>query len=119
GDFHADPRTVLPRADGRDREVLREATGPMDPDDLQVVADVPEVVPALVALPAGNVAFDGHEVAVGDPLDAAAGLDDFAGDLVAQDEGGLDDALRPVVPLVDVQVGPADRRRLALEQDVV
>src|SRR3546814_6449591 len=46
-------------------------------------------------------------------------LDDAADEFMADHQPGLDRALAPLVPQVDVQVGAADRRLLELDQDLV
>ena len=51
--------------------------------------------------------------------DERAGLDDRPCELVTECERRLDALLRPVVPLVDVQVGAADARRLDANEDLV
>src|SRR3546814_2585179 len=46
-------------------------------------------------------------------------LDDAADEFMADHQPGLDRALAPLVPQVDVRVGAADRRLLELDQDLV
>src|SRR3546814_19023979 len=46
-------------------------------------------------------------------------LDDAADEFMADHQPGLDRALAPLVPQVDVQVGAAARRLLELDQDLV
>src|SRR5690606_10209369 len=50
---------------------------------------------------------------------AGTDLDDAADELVADDEAGLDRALAPFIPQVDVQVGAAAGRLLQLDQHFV
>ena len=63
---------------------------------------------AVAAVSAGNVTLSGDAVADFVVLHAASHLDDFSNVLVAYGHRGLDGVLRPLVPVVDVQVGAAD-----------
>src|SRR3546814_19789966 len=50
---------------------------------------------------------------------AGSDLDDAADEFMAEHQPGLDRALAPLVPQVDVQVGAADGGFLELDQDLV
>ena len=65
--------------------------------------------PAIAAVAAGNVAFTGDPVAYGEPRNVAADLHDLAHVLVAYCHRHTDRVLRPLVPVVDMDVRPADR----------
>ncbi len=73
-----------------------------------------------MAVPAHDVTFRGDGLT--DPhvrFDVRADLDHLTGKLVSEHEGGGNPALRPRIPLGDVQVGPAHARVLHADQDVV
>jgi hypothetical protein len=74
---------------------------------------------AVAAVPADDVAFGRDALAELVAGHARAHVDDAADELVADDQAGLDRALAPLVPLVDVQVGAADRGLLELDQHLV
>src|SRR6478752_5025974 len=63
---------------------------------------------AVAADAADDVAFAGDPVPHLDVQDVLAGLHDLAVELVACDQRGVDNALRPGVPGLDVQVSTAD-----------
>jgi anti-sigma factor RsiW len=65
---------------------------------------------ALEAVPADDVSLGGHQVANGKEagrLGIPAQLGDLARKLVAHDDGRLESASGPAVPLPDMQVGAA------------
>ena len=103
----------------RDAEVLRERAGPVDADALRVLAEVPAAREAVAADAADDVALAVDQVALLEALDGGAHLLDHPDELVADDHRRLDGLLGPVVPVVDVDVGAADRGLLDPDQDVV
>src|SRR5260370_41936430 len=74
---------------------------------------------AVAAMAAGDVAFGRYPVAQLIIVDARSHLDDAAHELMADDQPGGDRALGPLVPIVDMQIGAADRRLLDLDQHLV
>ena len=71
---------------------------------------------ALVARPVDEVCLRGHERAHRHTGRALASRHHDAGHLVAEDHGRLDVGLGPRVPSLDVHIGPADARRLDLDE---
>jgi hypothetical protein len=74
---------------------------------------------AVAAMAADDMAFGRNAVADLVAGDAGADFDDAADEFMADGQAGLDRALRPFVPLVDVQVGAADRGLFHLDQHLV
>ena len=74
---------------------------------------------AVEADAAGDVALGGDVVALGDVAHRASGRDDRPAELVAQRQRRLDALRRPLVPAPDVQIGPADGRRLDPDEHLV
>ena len=111
-------RIELPDVRLGDDDVLGECAVGVHADDLHVLADVRFADAALQALAAGHVHLGGDEVAF---LDAgnflAHGFDDAA-ELVPGNERRMNAALRPLVPLINMQVGAADGGHLDLDQNV-
>ena len=99
-------------------DVFGEGAVGVDADDLHVLADVRLADAALQALAAGHVHFGGDEVAFLHAGDFVADGFDRAAELVAGNERRMNAALRPLVPLVNVQVGAADGGHLDLDQHV-
>src|ERR1035441_6100749 len=98
--------------------VLGEGAVGVDADDLHMLADVRLADAALQALAARHVHFGGDEVARLDAGDFVAHGFDRAAELVAGNQRWMNAALRPLVPLVNVEVGAADGRHLDLDQYV-
>src|SRR5690606_8754802 len=73
----------------------------------------------VATMAAHDVALGRYALADGVALHAGADLDDAADEFMADDQARPDHALRPVVPLVDMQVGAADRGLLQPDQDLV
>ena len=90
----------------------------VDPDPLCPGALHAPARDAVAAPPADQVALAAHEVADLEVVDVDAELDDLADELVADDERHRDVRLRPGVPRIDVQVGPANAGAQHLDEDV-
>jgi hypothetical protein len=119
GDLVGDRRRQLEHVRGRQRHVLGEAPGAVDADADRVAAQVAASGAAVAAVAAGDVALAGDAVAGREPRHLAAHLDDLAAVLVADLHRHRDGALRPGVPVVDVDVGAADRGLPHADEDVV
>ncbi len=88
-------------------------------DALRVRAKMTTPGEAIAAMPAGDVAFAGDEVAFGKTFDVIADKIDNADKLVADGHRDRDRLLRPRVPVVNVNVGSADRRLQNADEDIV
>ena len=64
---------------------------------------------AIAAMSAGNMAFHRDEIAFGKTFHMVANLFDHADKLVANGHRNGNRFLRPGIPVVNVNVGPADR----------
>ena len=84
------------------------APGRLTPTPERVRAEMAAAGQAVAAASADDVAFAADDVAGLKIGDVGADLDDFADEFVADDHRHGDGLLRPLVPLVDVQVGAAD-----------
>ena len=102
---------------GNDNVLGERAVG-VDADDLHVLADVRLADAALQTLAAGHVHLGGNEVAFLHAGDFIADSFHDAAEFVARNQRRMNAALRPLVPLVDVQVGAADGGHLDLDQHV-
>src|SRR5262249_46846047 len=69
---------------------------------------VPLAGAAERAVAAGEVPLGADDLADGDAADLATDLDDLSREFVTEHERRLDAPLGPVVPVIDVGVGPAD-----------
>ncbi len=108
-----------PQVRGRHRHVLGERAVAVYADADRVRTQMLAASAAVAAMAADDVAFGGNAVADLVASHAGADLDNAADELMADGEAGLDRALAPLVPLVDVQVGAADGCLLHLDQHFV
>src|SRR5690606_5032355 len=108
-----------PQVGRRHDDVLGEGAVAVDADADGVGAQVLAAAAAIAAVAADDVAFGGDALADAVALHAGAELGDAADELVADHQAGLDGALGPCVPFVDVQVGTADRGLFELDQHLV
>lgn len=88
---------------------VREPAIPVHPDDLRMLEDVRLAGWALQALAAGHMHFGGYEVAFLHAGHFVANSLDHAAEFVPWNKRRMDATLRLLVPVVDMQVGAADR----------
>ena len=119
GDVEVDARRVLPDVRHRQRDVLGERARAVDADALGVGAEVPAPGHAVAAAAAHEVPLAADDVAGREVVHVRADRDDLADELVADDHRHRDRALRPGVPVVDVQIGAADAGAQHADQHVV
>jgi hypothetical protein len=105
--------------DRRDRQVLGEAARAVDADADRVAAQVAAPGAAVAAVAAGDMPLARDPLADLEAPNLAAEARDLAGELVADGHGHRDRLLGPTVPVVDVNVGAADRGLADLDQHVV
>src|SRR5690606_17947335 len=103
----------------RHHHVVGEGAVAGDPDADRVRAQVLLAGAAVAAVAADQVALGGNPLADLVARHARAERGDAADELMADHQAGLDRALAPLVPQVDVQVGAADRRLLHPDQRLV
>src|SRR5690606_11177190 len=108
-----------PQVGGRHHDVLGEGAVAVHADAHRVRAQVGAAAAAVAAVAADDVAFGRDALADAVAGHARAHFDHAADELVADHQAGLDGALAPFVPQVDVQVGAADGGLLDLDQDLV
>src|SRR5262249_49151230 len=88
--------------------VLGESAVGVDADDLHVLADVRFAGPALIALAAGDMHLRRHKIAFLDCGDVLAPGNDVPAEFMSGDQGRLDAVLRPLVPVINMEIGTAD-----------
>ncbi|MDI2023874.1 hypothetical protein PJL18_04423 [Paenarthrobacter nicotinovorans] len=92
----------------RDHDIFGERAIALDAHGDRVDAHLAASGAAVAADSADYVPFAGDAVADLDVADVLADFNYFTVELVACDQGGFDDALRPGVPALDVEVRAAD-----------
>ena len=118
-DVSIDRTFVMPHVGHRKRDVLGERARPVHADPLRERAEVASPRHAVPAPAADDVAFPAHEVALAEVAHVGADLGDLADELVPDDQRQRHVLLGPLVPVVDVEVGPADPGSVHADQDVV
>jgi hypothetical protein len=114
-----DPLADHPRVLRGNDDVSGERTVRVDPEDAQVATDVGTPGAARRADPAGDVGLRGDERTRLHVVNLGAHGLDPPGNLVAERHRHSGDALvRPLVPLVDVQIGAADRGGVHTDEDL-
>jgi hypothetical protein len=114
-----DGRVDVDGVAGGNAEVLGEGALAVHADTLGVLAEVAAAGEAVAADAADDVALAIDKVAGLEADHVAADLLDHADKLVSDDHRHRDGLLGPRVPVVDVDVGAADRSLLDLDQHVV
>ena len=108
GHIEVDSGLVAPHVRGRQRDVLGERARVVHADAVGAGALNPPARHTVAAATTDEMALAAHEVALGEILHVRAERDDLADELVTDHEWRRHILLSPAVPLVDVQVGPAD-----------
>jgi hypothetical protein len=90
----------------------------IDADDFHVLADVGLAGAALQALAAGDVHLGGNEVAFFNAGHFIAESGDLAAKFMARNQRGMNPVLGPAVPVINVQIGAANRSYLYFDQNV-
>ena len=108
GDLGIDTRPMLPDVSHRQGNILSKRSRAVDSHTLCVAAQMPASCQAVAAMAADDVAFAADDFAGKEVYDVGPDLDDFADELMADDQWQKDSSLCPGIPLIDVQVGPAD-----------
>ncbi len=101
------------------RKVLREGAVTVHADADRMWAVVAASGETIAALAADDVSLARDALADLPAAHMAAELDDLSNIFVADGHGGLDGLLRPLIPIIDVEIRSADRRLLYLYQNVV
>ena len=119
GNIEIDAFVVAPDVGHRQRDVFGEGAGTVHANAQRVRAEMAASGQAIAASAADDVALPANDIAREEIVDVRANLYDAAGEFVAYGHRYGDGALRPIVPLVNVDVRPANARAEHLNQDVV
>src|ERR1035438_6332928 len=103
----------------RQRNVLRKRAGPIDADAMRVLAQMPTPRQAISATPTYDVSFPADHLADVKVLDVGPDLDNGPDKLMPDDERHRNRLLRPGIPLVNMQVGPANAGAQHLDEHVI
>src|SRR5262249_55565419 len=114
-----DALVMPPDVGHRQRDVLGERARPVHTDALGVCAQMTPPREAIAAAPAHDVAFSADDIAREEVADVRTDLDDPADELMPDRHRHGNGLLRPIVPLVDVDVGAADAGLENANQNVV
>ena len=109
----------VPCIGGRDRHQFRPRARPIDANTLSIGAKMPPTGQTIAAMSAGNMTFADDKIALGKPADIAADAINFADELVPDRHRDRDRFLCPRIPVVNMDIGPADRCLERANEDVV
>src|SRR5438034_1108494 len=111
-------RTMSKAVRFRDDYVFSEGAVSVYADDFDVLADMRFTCSALQTFTAGNVHLRGNEIAFFYAGDFVAVGHNLSAKFVPWDQRRMNAVLRPAVPLINVQVRPANGGHLHLDQHV-
>jgi hypothetical protein len=106
-DVIADGVVEVPDVRRRHRDVLREAAVTIDADDLRVGTHVSVAGAAQKTSAVDDMSLCRYAISFLDIGDEVSHFNDVAGKFVTDDERRLASPARPIIPVVDVNVGAA------------
>ncbi len=106
---------MLPHVHHRQHDVFGEGAGAIHSHALRVRAQVAPPGQTIAAAPADHVPFPADQIAGMKIGDVGADFHDFSAEFVPDDQRHVNRVLRPLIPIVNVQVGAADSRARARE----
>jgi hypothetical protein len=104
---------------GWNGQILREASGAVHPDAFCIYAQMPVAGAAISAVAADYMAFAGNSLSDGQALHAPAQFGYLTHEFMAHVHRNRYGLLGPFIPLVDVDIGAADRGLIDLYEDLV
>src|SRR5262245_46326325 len=119
GDIKRDVGGMLPDVGHRQGDVLGESAVAVDTDALCVRAEVTPSGHAVAAAPTDQMPLAADEIARMKVVDVTTDLDNLADELVPDDQRDRDCALRPGVPVVDVEIRATDPSAEDADEQVV
>ena len=102
-----------------DGDKLRPGAGAINAHALGVGAKMSAAGKTIAAMSAGNMTFADDKIALGKPAYIAADAINFADELVPDRHRDRDRFLRPRIPVVNVNIGAANRCLQRANEDVV
>ncbi len=118
-DILIDGRVMTPDVGHGQRDVFRECAWPVDAYAFSVRAKMTPARQAIPATAASHVPFPAHDVPGIKICDVRAHLHNFAHKLVPDHHRDIYGFLRPVVPLINVQIRAADSRAMHTNEHVI
>ncbi len=119
GDFPRDGARVLPHIHHGQNHVFGERPGAVHSHALSVCAQVTPSGKAIAATSAYHMPFSTDEIAGMKIRNIRSDFDNLSAKFMPDDQRHMNGGSRPVVPVVDVQVGAAYSRREDANLDVV
>src|SRR5579885_889609 len=103
----------------RQHDIFGESARPVHADAQGVRAKMAAPGQAVPAAPAGHMPFAADDIARMKIVDVRANFDNFAHELMTDRHRNGNRALRPIVPVINVNVGAANARAPDTNEDVV
>src|SRR5258708_14532204 len=110
---------MTPDIGHRQNNIFGECSWTIHANALGVRAEMPATREAVPAASANHVTFAADNLAGVKIHHVRADLDDAAHKLVANSHGHGDRLLRPIVPMVDMDIGAADAGAKHLDQNII
>jgi hypothetical protein len=98
----------MPRVACRDRDKFGPGTGAINADAQCVRAKVAAAGKTISAMPASDMAFPDDEIALRKPTHICSNRRDLADEFVADGHRHRNCLLRPIIPVVNVNISAAD-----------
>src|SRR5260370_18952789 len=108
GDIQIHVLLVAPDVGHRHGDEVGESAGAIHADAHGVRAQVATAGQAVAAAPADHVSFATHDIAGMRIVDIRPDFDNLSHELITDRHGHRNGALRPVIPVVDVQIRAAN-----------
>src|SRR5437764_10609181 len=100
-------------------QILCKCAGAINADAFGVFTKMPAAGETVSTAATDNVPFAADDIADGKVMHVAADLDDAADEFVADSHRNGNGLLRPVVPVVNVNIGAADAGAENLDEHIV
>src|SRR6187402_2255193 len=101
------------------RDVFCECTRPVYAHSTRMRAEMPPACKAVAAMPANNVPLAADRLAWEEIRDIGSHAHDLTHELMPDRHRHVDSFLRPIIPVIDVDIGAADRRLFNPNEHIV
>ncbi len=117
-DIAVDVVVVDPDVGHGQGEVFRKRARTVDPDTFGIRAEMPPAGQAVAAMATDHVAFAADDLTREKVFDVGANFYDLANKFVADHEGNRNCFTSPLVPFINMDIGPADAGAIDSDENV-
>ena|SRR5579875_1765525 len=112
-------RMMAPDIRHRQRNIFGKGPRAVDADALHLRAEMPSACKAIAAMAANHVSFSADNVTWKEVGDVSADLHNLADELMANHKRHRNSLLRPIIPLINVEIGSANARASHSNEHIV